>query len=107
MPVPPGIPGSYDNAFHQTGLQRFLLLLRPLHESLQAGPLDEWRGNRAIGVQYHHEFEWHNYVPTKLASRYDAFVHIDRTKAVKPFDMAVATPESVPRWDAETYPDAY
>ncbi len=107
MPVPPGIPGSYDNAFHQTGLERFLLLLRPLRESLQAGPLDEWRGNRAIGVQYHPEFEWHNYVPTKLASRYDAFVHIDRTTAIKPLDMSAATPESVPKWDAETYPDAY
>jgi len=107
MPVPPGIPGSYDSAFHQTGLHRFLLLLRPLHDSLQAGPLDEWRGNRAIGVQYHPESEWHNYVPTKLASRYDAFVHIDRTKAVKPLDMSAAKPESVPKWDAEMYPDAY
>lgn len=107
MPVPQGIPGSYDNAFHLTGLQRFLLLLRPLGESLQAGPLNEWRGNRAIGVQYHPEFEWHNYVPTKLASRYDAFVHIDRTKAVKPLDMAAAKPESVPQWEAESYPDGY
>lgn len=107
MPVPRGIPGSYDNAFHLTGLQRFLLLLRLLRETLQAGPLNEWRGNRAIGVQYHPEFEWHNYVPTKLASRYDAFVHIDRTKAVKPLDMSAAKPESVPQWEAERYPDGY
>ena len=107
MPVPQGIPGSYDNAFHQTGLDRFLLLLRPLRDALQAGPLDEWRGNRAIGVQYHPEAESHNYVPTKLVSRYDAFVHIDRTKAVKPLDMSAAKPESVPQWEAETYPDAY
>lgn len=107
FPVPPGIPGSYDHVFHQTGLDRFLLLLRPLRESLQAGPLDTWRGNRAIGVQYHPEAERHNYVPTKLASRYDAFVHIDRTKAVKPLDLSAAKPESVPLWEAETYPEGY
>jgi erythromycin esterase-like protein len=107
MPVPQGIPGSYDHVFHLTGLQRFLLLLRPLRDVLEAGPLNEWRGNRAIGVQYHPEAEWHNYVPTRLASRYDAFVHIDRTKAVKPLDMSAAKPESVPRWEAETYPEAY
>jgi erythromycin esterase-like protein len=107
MPVPQGIPGSYDHAFHETGLDRFLILLRPLREALQGGPLDEWRGNRAIGVQYHPESELHNYVPTRLASRYDAFVHIDRTKAVKPLDMSVAKPESLPRWEAESYPEGY
>jgi erythromycin esterase-like protein len=107
MPVPPGIPGTYDHVFHQTGLDRLLLLLRPLRESLQAGALDEWRGNRAIGVQYHPESERHNYVPTKLASRYDAFVHIDRTKAVKPLDLSAAKPDSVPKWEAESYPAGY
>jgi erythromycin esterase-like protein len=107
MPVPQGIPGSYDNVFHQTGLSRLLLLLRPLRESLRAGPLLEWRGNRAIGVQYHPEAERHNYVPTKLAGRYDAFVHIDRTKATKPLDLAAAKPDSVPQWEAETYPAGY
>jgi erythromycin esterase-like protein len=107
MPVPQGIPGSYDHLFHQTGLGRFLLLLRPLRDALQAGPLDEWRGNRAIGVQYHPESERHNYVPTRLASRYDAFVHIDRTKAVKPLDMSAARAESVPQWEAESYPEGY
>lgn len=107
FPVPPGIPGSYDHAFHQTGLDRFLLLLRPLHDKLQAGPLDTWRGNRAIGVQYHPEAERHNYVPTKLASRYDAFVHIDNTKAIKPLDLSAAKPDSVPKWEAETYPEGY
>ena len=89
MPVPQGIPGSYDNAFHQTGLSASSCSCARCATSLQAGPLNEWRGNRAIGVQYHPESEWHNYVPTKLASRYDAFVHIDRTKAVKPLDMSV------------------
>jgi erythromycin esterase-like protein len=107
MPVPPGIPGSYDHVFHLTGLQRLLLLLRPLREAFQAGPLNEWRGNRAIGVQYHPEAEWHNYVPTRLASRYDAFVHIDCTKAVKPLVMSAAKQDSVPKWEAETYPEGY
>ncbi len=107
MTVPEGIPGSYDHVFHQTGLERFLLLLRPLRESLQSGALDEWRGNRAIGVQYHPESERHNYVPTKLASRYDAFVHIDRAQAVKPLDVSTAGSESVAAWDAERFPEGY
>ena len=42
-----------------------------------------------------------------LASRYDAFVHIDRTKAVKPLDMAAAKQDSVPKWEAELYPEGY
>jgi len=107
MTVPPGIPGSYDHTFHQTGLDRFLLLLRPLRDSLQAGPLTEWRGNRAIGVVYNFAFDLPNYMPTKLASRYDAFVHIDRTKAIRPLDLSVVAAESVPKWEAETYPEGY
>ncbi|MGH2408726.1 MAG: erythromycin esterase family protein [Chloroflexota bacterium] len=107
MAVPPGIPGSYDNVFHQTGLDRFLLLLRPLRDSLHAGPLDEWRGNRSLGVVYNPAFDLPNYTPTKLASRYDAFVHIDRTQAVKPLDLSGATLENVSKWEAEIYPEGY
>lgn len=107
LDVPPAIPSSYDNVFHQTGLHRFLLLLRPLRGSMQAHPFDEWRGQRWIGVIYQPEVEAGRYLPTKLVDRYDAFIHIDRTTAVKPLDMAAADPESVRKWEAQTYPEGY
>lgn len=104
MPVPRAQFGSYDNVFHSVGLDRFLLLLQPLRESGQSGGLGEWRGQRAIGVVYHPEYEAGNYVPTKLAERYDAYIHINQTKALKPLGIE-------PNWRAsrleDTYPSGY
>jgi hypothetical protein len=36
-------PHTNDHAFHQAGLDRLLILLRPLREALQAGPLARMR----------------------------------------------------------------
>jgi erythromycin esterase-like protein len=105
--VPPAVPGTYENACHQTGLDRLMLLLKPLREAYQAGALNEWRGHRAMGIVYEPEYELHNHVPTRLADRYDAYIFIDRTKAVKPLDLSVADEASVPRWEAEHYPSGY
>lgn len=107
MRVPQGIPGSYDNIFHQAGLDRFLLLLEPLRETKDSAGFDEYRGQRAIGVVYHPEYERGNYVPTILAGRYDAYIHIDRTRAVKPLNLHVSDQASVPRWNQETYPTGF
>jgi erythromycin esterase len=107
MTVPPAIAGSYDHAFHSTELRDFLLTLRPLRERGEAGGLNEWRGQRAIGVVYQPRYERGNYVPTRLADRYDAYIHLDRTRALKPIDLALAEQESVPLWDQETYPTGY
>lgn len=42
-------------------------------------------GHRAIGVVYHPEYEvYGNYVPSNIGSRYDAFIYIEQTKALKP-----------------------
>ncbi|MGH2448244.1 MAG: erythromycin esterase family protein, partial [Chloroflexota bacterium] len=107
MTVPQGQPGSYDNIFHQTGLDRSLVLLAPLREHDKADGLAEWRGQRAIGVVYHPERESGNYVPTLLADRYDAYIHIDQTRAVKPTNLDFAQHNSVPHWNQETYPTGY
>lgn len=104
MNVPKAIAGSYDNVFHQTELERFLLLLKPLRDSGQADGLTEWRGQRAIGVVYHPEYERGNYVPTRLAERYDAYLHIDKTRAVKP--LAIEQQWTRPASE-ETYPTGY
>lgn len=104
LPVPSGIPESYDNAFHGAGYDRFLLLTKPLREAGEVGGLNEWRGQRAIGVVYHPEYEAGNYVPTKLAERYDAYIHIDQTHAVRPLGTE-------PTWEGplslQTYPTGY
>jgi erythromycin esterase-like protein len=45
-------------------------------------------GQRAIGVVYNPKYEKHgNYVPTKLSSRYDALLFIDKTNALSPLHM--------------------
>jgi erythromycin esterase-like protein len=104
MQVPAAQAGSYDNIMHATGMARLLLLTKPLRESGQADALADWRGQRAIGVVYHPEFEAGNYVPTNLASRYDAYIHIDRTQAVKPLAIE---PTWTPVALDQTYPTGY
>jgi len=47
-----------------------------------------WIGHRAIGVVYNPKFEaYGNYVPTQISNRYDAFIFIDQTKALKPLGV--------------------
>jgi erythromycin esterase-like protein len=104
MQVPRARAGSYDNLMHASGMERLLLLTRGLRERGQAQPFSDWRGQRAIGVVYHPEFEAGNYVPTKLAERYDAYIHIDRTRAVKPLAIE---PTWTPAPLDQTYPSGY
>ena len=80
-----GLDGSWEAAFHATGVERFWLnlrdnaALRPL-----ATPL---RLQRAIGVIYRPETERQShYFLTQLAKQFDAMIHIDETSAVEPLD---------------------
>lgn len=58
-------------------------------------------GHRAIGVVYDPAHErWGNYVPTIVPRRYDAFLHIDESRAVDPLHMPVHVGGDLP----ETYP---
>jgi erythromycin esterase-like protein len=104
MAVPAAREDSYDNVFHQVGQDRFLIMLEPLREAGEARLLNEWRGQRAIGVVYDPGYEGGNYVPTRLADRYDAYIHIDRTRAVRPLNIP-------PIWQepqsGDTYPTGY
>jgi erythromycin esterase-like protein len=56
--------------------------------------------HRAVGVVYEpaHE-EYHNYVPTILHARYDAFIYLDETNALHPLALH-PDPKKIP----ETYP---
>jgi erythromycin esterase len=83
MPVPPGREGSWEQVLHAAGAEdRLLVFGNPTPEMLEA------RGHRAIGVVYHPEYEHlGNYVPTVLPRRYDAFLFLDRTTALRPLHM--------------------
>jgi erythromycin esterase-like protein len=45
-------------------------------------------GHRAVGVVYNPKYEQYgNYVPTVLPLRYDAFIYLDKTKALYPLHI--------------------
>ncbi len=98
--VRPALAGSYEKVFHDTGLDRFLLLMpKGSHASkvLQV-PLLE----RAIGVIYRPETERQShYFQASLSRQFDAVIHIDETRAVEPLERTV-------KWEAgevmETFP---
>jgi len=96
--VPPARPGSWEEVLHTAGADDKLLIFGDRDAEWQ---LSDWIGHRAIGVVYHPERErYGNYVPTVVPRRYDAFLYIDRTKALRPLHLRVRTGEEVP----ETYP---
>jgi erythromycin esterase-like protein len=103
MDVPPAQAYSTDRDLHAVGQDRFYLLLRDLDARGRAEPFHQWRGQRAIGVVYRPEYERGNYVQTRLADRYDAYVHIDRTRAVKPTWVEPTWVEPM----QQTYPTGY
>lgn len=95
MRVPPAREGSVEDALHQEGGGRDLLLF--------TGGDERWRRplpHRAIGVVYDPNGDrWGNYVRTVMAERYDAFLHFDRTRALAPLPVA-ARPDEM----GKTYP---
>jgi erythromycin esterase-like protein len=101
MRVPPGRPDSWEDVMHRAFGGANRMLIGPEAPSEE---LSEWRGHRAIGVVYRPQYEQYgNYVPTVLPRRYDAFLFIDRTAAVRPLfpaEMELEADEEAP----ETYP---
>lgn len=90
MTVPPARRGSLEDRLHAE-LPPLALMVPPRYE--------QWLDHRAIGVVYHPEIEqWGNYVPTRLAGRYDAFIWCDETGPVHPLHVQPAPGE------LETYP---
>jgi erythromycin esterase-like protein len=94
------LKGSYENLFHETGLQNFLL---PLHEREEVKEsLQESRLERAIGVIYRPETERiSHYFHARLSDQFDFILHFDKTRAVEPLERTA-------HWEApgldETYP---
>ena len=82
--VPPARKESWEDALHNAGAFDKLLIFNEENRSL----FNNWIGHRAIGVVYNPEFEaYGNYVPSKIGSRYDAFIYMDQTKALSPIQL--------------------
>ena len=87
MKVHPAREGSIEAYIHQVANELDTnSVYFELHNGKRQPALATRRGHRAIGVVYQSRFETHgrNYVPTDLAGRYDAFLFVDKTKALRP-----------------------
>ncbi len=85
MRVPNGGPGTIEDFMHQVGMKQALFIF---DDRADLTPLMNVYGHRAIGVVYHPEREYPgNYVPTILPRRYDAFIYIDETRALRPVSL--------------------
>jgi erythromycin esterase-like protein len=102
--VRPGLPGSYEELFHDVAAKKasnFWLRLRDGGEV--ANRLRQTRLERAIGVIYRPETErFSHYFPALISDQFDAVLHFDETSALVPLDREAGweTPEELP----ETFP---
>jgi erythromycin esterase-like protein len=97
--VQPGLDGSYEALFHETGIPRFMLDVR----DSRAAARDELhvpRLQRAIGVIYlPHSERLSHYFRARLAEQFDVMIHFDETRAVEPLEKEAAVHR-----EPETYP---
>jgi erythromycin esterase-like protein len=97
--VRPALAGSYEALFHAAGRDRFLLVLN--EGDTMAEQLRVPRLERAIGVIYRPETERQShYFRAGLAEQFDAVLHFDETRAVKPL-------ESTEEWEAGELPETF
>jgi erythromycin esterase len=95
MPVPEAEARSWEDVFHAAVGRDAWVLTSRLPAAARVP-----RGHRAIGVVYDPRSErYGNYVPTDLPRRYDAFVHVDESRALHP--LHVPPSEAGP---PDTYP---
>ena len=97
--VRPGLAGSYERVFHESGHDRFWVDLgeREVATALRAALLQ-----RAIGVIYRPDTErWSHYFHARLPEQFDALIHLDTTKALTPLDRTSGWDEGEP---PETWP---
>jgi erythromycin esterase-like protein len=93
-----GLPGSYEELFHELEEKAFLV---PLGNAPGAEALRSARLERAIGVIYrpHTERQSH-YFRSRLADQFDLVIHIDETRAIEPLERTA-------QWDRGEVPETY
>jgi len=95
-----GLHESWEDVFHETGVERFVLPLRG-DTALRQLIASRQRLQRAIGVIYRPETERQShYFYTRLADQFDAVIHIDMTHALEPLDKG-------PVWHTGEAPETY
>jgi erythromycin esterase-like protein len=94
------LPGSFEHLLHSIGLGDFVLPIRG--NKTVADALPRRQLERAIGVIYRPETERaSHYFHADMARQFDAVIHVDHSKAVRPIDHS----EHWPQDEApETYP---
>lgn len=93
--VRPSLMASWEQMFHQLGRPRFAVLASELPEGA--------RLHRAIGVVYRPESERQShYYFARMRDQFDLVIHVDRTRAVTPLDLAPS--EHEPGELPETFP---
>ena len=96
--VRPGLPGSYERAFHDGRGGAFFV---DLGERDVALALEGPKLQRAIGVIYRPRTErWSHYFEARLPRQFDVLIHIDRTHALRPLDRTSG-------WDEGEAPGTY
>jgi erythromycin esterase-like protein len=91
---------SWEEVFHETGVERFVLPLRG-DAQLRSLVSARRRLQRAIGVIYRPETERQShYFYTRLADQFDAVIHLDMTHALEPLDKG-------PVWHTGEAPETY
>jgi len=79
--VPPSKLSMWEGQLHAASAEDKILIFND--DNREA--FNSWIGHRAIGVVYNPAFEaYGNYVPSRVGSRYDAFIFIDQTNALMP-----------------------
>jgi erythromycin esterase-like protein len=97
--VRPALAGSYEALFHEVDHDRFVLELR--QGGMGAGNLHTPRLERAIGVIYRPGTERHShYFHARLSKQFDAILHFDQTRAVKPLEWTS-------EWERGEIPETY
>jgi len=98
MDVRPAHPQSYERLFHMTNAPGLLLALKNRSKDSLVDKLTKPRLERAIGVIYLPDSELaSHYFEAILPQQFDEYIWIDKTSAVKPFDVA----------EIEGLPDTY
>lgn len=97
--VRPALDGSVEALMHETGIERFMLLMRESDRLRSA--LREPMLERAIGVIYRPETERQShYFYARVSQQFDALIHIDETRAVEPL-------ERTSQWDIGEAPETF
>ncbi|MFD0535539.1 erythromycin esterase family protein [Actinomadura luteofluorescens] len=94
---PPPARGSLEHVLAESELHRAMFVVPPERE--KPAFFTDALGHRAIGVVYDPDRDPRQYVPTRLADRYDALCWFRATSALQPLHL-----EAARRGELETMP---